>query len=104
MAGVGDRVRGQSEVRLGDQRFALLVEDAEVPRVSEGIGVRQVPADEILAADIAVRGALIETMRPRAEAEPPVYQLLEHRPQRTLVIDQVVAGVFGGSHSEADLR
>ena len=103
VSGCGDRVFGQSDVRFGDQRLAVRVEDTELTSILEGIGMRQVPADEVLALDRAVRDALIQAVRPGAEAVAAVHELLEDVLQLAVFVHQVVADVFGRTHAEADL-
>ena len=79
---------------MGDQRLAVVVEDAELARVLEGVGVRQVPADEVVALDGAVGDALIQAVRPGAEVEAAVDEAFEFLLQAAVLVHQVVADVL----------
>jgi hypothetical protein len=54
----------------------VLVEDAELTGILEGIQMRQVPADEVLALDLTVCDTLIQAVRPGAETVLAVNELL----------------------------
>ena len=102
--GIRDRGFGKSDIRFGDQRLAVVVEDAELASVFEGVGMRQVPADEVVALDGAIGDALIQAVWPSAEAEAAINKAFEFLLQTALLVHQVVAGVLCRPHAEADLR
>ena len=81
----------------------FVVEDTELTSILEGVGMRQVPADEVFALDLAVRDTLIQAVRSGAEAIVAVHQLLEDLFQLAVFAHQVMADVFRRTHAEADL-